>query len=301
MNIPKFLLGVQAGIVAFSLLGYGLFTDNPELLRFVDPQAQFFVWAFHGLAILNMLAGGLAVVTDGLIRNGLAVWIPFALIYAVTLVVELAGTILGIPFGAYTYTDLLGPKWFGHVPWLIPLSWLTMAWPIWCIASVSHQPAPGGRPGHIASFPVVERNGPKGRWSGTLMGIGIASLFLTAWDLVLDPAMSSITSYWIWERSGDYYGMPWSNLAGWCLTGVVIFSLLARMVPEPKASTGFALAVYGINLSLPYGFCLLQGYWLAVGAGTVSLVGAVFLAYREAPLWPAKINKTLEMMNDISK
>ena len=41
---------------------------------------------------------------------------------------ELLGTGLGIPFGPYSYTSLLGPKWFELVPLLIPLSWFTMSW-----------------------------------------------------------------------------------------------------------------------------------------------------------------------------
>ena len=36
----------QAGIVAASLLGYGIFTSRPDLLVQVDRQARFFTWAF---------------------------------------------------------------------------------------------------------------------------------------------------------------------------------------------------------------------------------------------------------------
>ena len=49
--IPWLLLIVQAGIVVASLLGYGIFTSRPDLLMQVDPQARFFVWAFHGFAV----------------------------------------------------------------------------------------------------------------------------------------------------------------------------------------------------------------------------------------------------------
>jgi uncharacterized membrane protein len=46
---------------------------------------------------------------------------------------ELLGTTYGMPFGSYSYTTLLGPKWFDWVPLLIPLSWLTMSWAAWII------------------------------------------------------------------------------------------------------------------------------------------------------------------------
>src|ERR1700752_1632248 len=114
--IPWLFLIVQAGIVIASLLGYGIFTSRPDLLAKVDPQASFFTWAFHGFAVGNMLFGGLAVVADALWRDRKSALIAFLAIYAVSLVSELLGTGFGVPFGPYSYTSLLGPKWFGLVP-----------------------------------------------------------------------------------------------------------------------------------------------------------------------------------------
>ena len=59
-------LGIQAAIVIASLLGYGIFTARPDLLVQVDPQAKFFIWAFQGFAVGNMLFGGLAVLANAL-------------------------------------------------------------------------------------------------------------------------------------------------------------------------------------------------------------------------------------------
>src|ERR1044071_4938709 len=129
--VPWLFLVVQAGIVAASLLGYGIFTARPDLLMQVDPQASFFTWAFHGFAVGNMLFGGLAVVAEALIRNRRRAVVAFLVVYFVSLASELCGTTYGIPFGAYGYTDLLGPKWFDKVPLLIPLSWFTMSWAVW--------------------------------------------------------------------------------------------------------------------------------------------------------------------------
>ena len=54
-------------------------------------------------------------------------------------------------------------------------------------------------------------------------------------DLLLDPAMSKVTSYWIWGETGSYYGMPWSNLFGWAVTGLVLFVILHKTAPEPRS------------------------------------------------------------------
>jgi uncharacterized membrane protein len=91
--------------------------------------------------------------------------------------------------------------------------------------------------------------------------------------------MSKVTSYWIWGEAGSYYGMPWSNLFGWAVTGLVLFIILHKMVPTPRSSVRFAVSVYAVNFALPLGFCVLNQYWVAVCAG----VGSVVLAWFAFP------------------
>ena len=246
--VPWVFLALQAAIVIASLLGYGIFTSRPDLLIQVDPQARFFTWAFHGFAVGNMLFGGLAVVADAILRNRIPALFAFIAVYVVSLASELLGTGLGIPFGPYSYTGLLGPKWFDLVPLLIPLSWFTVSWACWVIAR---------------------------QRASSVAAILLGTSLLVAWDLLLDPAMSRVTSYWVWGEAGSYYGMPWSNLFGWGVTGLVLFVILNKMAPEPRSTLRFALWVYLVNFSLPLGFCILNGYWVAVAAG----VGTVGVAW----------------------
>jgi uncharacterized membrane protein len=249
--LPWLFLILQALIVMASLLGYGIFTSRPDLLAQVDPQARFFTWAFHGFAVGNMLFGGLAALAHALIQNRMAAVAPFLAVYFVSLGSELLGTAYGVPFGPYAYTSLLGPKWFGLVPLLIPLSWFTMSWACWTFA----------------------RQRTRG-----LQAVLLGTALLVAWDLLLDPAMSKVTSYWIWGETGSYYGMPWSNLLGWGLTGLLLFAILQRLAPEPRGGSAFAIGVYAVNFALPLGFCVLNGYWMAVAAG-VTAAAAGFLSF----------------------
>ena len=252
--IPWLCLIFQCAIVAASLLGYGIFTSHPELLTQLDPGARFFAWAFYGFAVGNMLFGGLAVVAEAILRDRTRGLCAFAAVYFVSLVGELLGTTYGIPFGAYSYTALLGVKWFDHVPLLIPLSWFTMSWACWVIAR---------------------------QRSAGLSAILFGTALLVAWDLLLDPAMSKVTSYWIWGERGSYYGMPWMNLVGWCVTGLVLFIILAKIAPAPRSQVRFAIWVYIINFALPLGFCVLNQYWLAVEAGLTAVTIAFFVFGRK--------------------
>jgi putative membrane protein len=242
-------LVLQSLIVVASLLGYGIFTSRPDLLMQVDPQARFFTWAFHGFAVGNMLFGGLAVVADALLRNRREALLALIAVYVVSLSSELMGTGWGVPFGPYSYTSLLGPKWFELVPLLIPLSWFTMSWSCWTLAR-------------------QHRSG--------IVAVVIATVLLVSWDLLLDPAMSKVTSYWVWGEVGSYYGMPWMNLFGWGITGLMLFLILNRMAAQPRTTVSFAIAVYAVNFALPLGFCILNQYWIAVGAGVGFLLLGLF-------------------------
>jgi putative membrane protein len=106
----------------------------------------------------------------------------------------------------------------------------------------------------------------------------LGTCLLVAWDLLLDPAMSRVTSYWIWGEKGSYYGMPWTNLLGWAMTGFVLLAMLRKLAPEPEGDLRFSIFVYFVNFLLPLGFCVLNGYWIAVFAG-IGVVVAAFLVF----------------------
>ena len=115
-----------------------------------------------------------------------------------------------------------------------------------------------------------------------------AEKLLVGWDLLLDPAMSKVTSYWIWGESGSYYGMPWMNLLGWCVTGLLLFVILSKIAPAPYGHVRFAIGVYIINFALPLGFCVLNQYWLAVAAGLGAVAIALFVFGRKGSTLAAR-------------
>jgi putative membrane protein len=81
--------------------------------------------------------------------------------------------------------------------------------------------------------------------------VGFGSILLTAWDLVLDPAMSQAPfPFWEFQEVGAFFGMPYRNLAGWVGTGVVfmgVAALLWQQVP---------LRLHRAQLTLPLGIYL---------------------------------------------
>jgi uncharacterized membrane protein len=254
-----------AGLVALYLLtvvavtGYAVFGRDPSRLIGLSPVAVTIYAHSFGFFALSHIGLSMLVLALMLIaRTGLR-WLPsFALLYGISLASELAGTTWGIPFGEYRYSALLAPMWLDRVPAVIPLSWFCMA---------------------VASFALASR-----AIAGSAARIGVASVILLAWDLALDPAMSHATRYWIWSEAGPYYGMPWLNLLGWYVTGVVLMGALVLLRAERwtvRIGGRWWAGFYMANLLLPLGMCAAAGLWPAVFA-TILLLSIVALSLRVA-------------------
>ncbi len=131
--------------------------------------------------------------------------------FAIAFGMEYLGSRTGFLFGAYTYTELLGPKMWGYVPLLIPLAWFMMLYPSWCIAGWLARDKPAR--------------------------VAVAALAMTAWDLSLDPRMVA-DGAWVWHDGGAYFGIPLTNFVGWLVTAAMIFGVWS----VPARDTGQAQA-----------------------------------------------------------
>lgn len=260
----RWALLVLLAFTVAAVAGYWNFALHPERLPPTPAARQFFAISFQFFGRLHIAVSALALAVVLVGRSG-ARWVPaLAGAYAVAFLAEHLGTGYGIPFGGYEYTGLLGYKLGGRVPALIPLSWFLMGLPAWVVAR--------------AAFP-----------GSSARRIGVAALTLVAWDLALDPAMSFLTPYWIWQDTGPYYGMPWVNLAGWFLTGLAIMALLellgGSMRPE-ELPVRWMGAYFLLVLLMPAGMLAAAGHWPAVAATAVGVGACAWMvraAWRVAP------------------
>jgi putative membrane protein len=193
-----------------------------------------------------------------------------ALAVVVSATMELLGTSTGVPFGAYRYTHRLGPRMFGRVPLVLPLSWFMMIYPSLMMA-----------------LAVARRR----RLSRDAVPV-IAAAAFALWDVALDPAATAGFACWSWETAGDWYAMPLTNLAGWLGTGWLIVAwflrrsrrrgdFLVERVPESAIATRVPLALYaaqGVFASTLAAIVGRPGAALAFCAGFAAL-----LAWRGLP------------------
>jgi putative membrane protein len=207
------LLAAHLGALVFGLIGLLIMLPHPELWS-SDPRAvRVFDWSMEHAGATHIVLGAATMAAFGIVALGWRKTAIFGLIsISFSLGFELFGTGTGWPFGNYEYTDFLGAKVLGRVPWTIPLSWFYM-----------------GLASFLLGSWLAERQNLRhpGMWS-VLLGAWL----LTAWDLVLDPAMahdSLRVQFWIWHEHGPYFGMPIKNFAGWAITGLLFMAVSRRL------------------------------------------------------------------------
>lgn len=288
MKVAKVMLAAHLGALLFGLGGLllvipnlGLYAANPSAMRI-------YAFGMTYAGSLHILFGAAAMFAFGVAALG---WrrttLFFGFAVPISLMSELLGTTTGYPFGNYAYTDFLGYKIAGHVPFSIPLSWFYI-----------------GFAGYLLGVFLTSRFRLAPAWA---WGPAFGAWFLTVWDLVLDPAMSNpalAVRFWEWSSTGPYFGMPVVNFVGWAVTAFT-FMALARLAwgaePDPVAErvpAWFPFTVYAANMAFAAVISASVGLWipilLALLLGVLPAVLALRLPRRDParggqPLRPSAI------------
>jgi len=150
-------------------------------------------------------------------------------------VAENMSIVTGFPFGHYHYSDILGRKIF-LVPVTIGGAYFGAGYLAWTVGL-----ALLGRAGlALDGF---------SRWTAPV----VAAVLMTSWDFMLDPTASTINNWWIWERGGGFFGVPFSNYLGWLLTVFVFFTIFSAIVASGFGGFGGAPPSFWITAVLMYG------------------------------------------------
>ena len=157
-----------------------------------------FPTALPGVAVvLSVLPFVFALIHGALNYRFRDVLIFLAISFVISNLLENCSILTGFPFGHYYYTDQLGPKLF-LVPILISVAYFGMGYLSWMLARLILGNINQRMSGHFTyTVPLL------------------AGFLMVSWDLTFDPIASTILHSWIWLQGGNYYGVPFSNFAGW--------------------------------------------------------------------------------------
>jgi uncharacterized membrane protein len=222
-----------------------------------------------------ILLGSVAVAIYAYQTLGVKRWLSFMLpAIGLSLTSELLGTSTGFPFGAYQYLSGLGYKVGGLVPFTIPLSWFYMGFCCYVLARAGFE---------RSTLPL---------WVRQIGSIAIGSLLLTAWDFVLDPAMSQTPyPFWEFQEAGVFFGMPYRNITGWLGTGAVFMTIAACFWGSAplnlnRARLNLPLTIYLLNFAFGAAITLAQlssQFWIMMLLGvTLGAIPAILL-WQSAP------------------
>lgn len=283
MRVAFACLLAHCALTIFSGLAFATFLSPPAPAWLLTPANQQitafgFKWGGQTTVVFGALAGLLH--SMGRLGKKSAILV-FLASFSISLGSELLGTSSGLPFGPYSYTNQLGYKILGLVPFNIPTSWFFMLY-----ASLA-----------ICGRLLPAKDDGLSRWWWAL----IAGLVLTAWDVSMDPAMVA-SVHWLWHLpslegmplwqniliGGHFYGMPLTNWLGWLLTGIVVARVMLAIVPPSTwarkvSPSNFPLGLYAVNAVLPLGICAGRGLWGAFILGAIAMLIPLGLALRNRP------------------
>ncbi len=224
-------------LVPFSIvvLGWGLFAGD---LSWMAP-------------ISICLAGVATVLSESRVNGARYAVVSLARLTSLVLVVEWIGVTTGFPFGAYRYTDVLGPSIVG-VPLVIPFAWYTTV---------------------INAFRMAEYLAGGSRM---VAAFGAATISLGV-DILLEPTAVYVQRYWQWDGPS----VPIENYVTWFLLSMALGLSIrqSHVLPEDArvavAATGAVLVLQQVLL-----FAVtdtLHGYPGAAMTGLL-LIGAFTIA-----------------------
>jgi bisanhydrobacterioruberin hydratase len=180
--------------------------------------------------------------------------------------IETIGVVSGFPYGPFYYSDSLGPKVAGLVPYLVPLSWTPLV------------------------LGAVAATGPRGKTGlrRRVLPAFSAAILLTLMDGVLDPGATAL-GFWVWPEGGIYCGVPITNYFGWLFSSSLGAAILLALggsrwenaSPPPGLLDSAIIAV---------------AFWAGIALFSSLLFPAVlgialflYLLYRRAQLASAKL------------
>ncbi len=122
------------------------------------------------------------------------------------------------------YYNVLGPKFLGKVPYVIPLTWSILLYCAFTMTNIIFD--------RIRITQKFEER-VSVAWFFKIVGIGIvAGLIMASLDLIIDPVMVALGA-WSWPSGGSYYGIPLWNYEGWIeipAVTVIIYSIYLSLM-----------------------------------------------------------------------
>ena len=182
-----------------------------------------------------MILGIAAISYRALVRDARMAWVVFLLLSGIlALIFEYVGIHSCVPYGCFVYGSALGPKILDTVPWTVFVGWTPLIIGVYAILRT-----------------YIQR-----RW----MIVVLWAILLTLADMVLDPG-AVLLWFWSFAAGGWYYDVPWSNFAGWLVSGSVGILVATILLRKTKPTLAWTYSA-ALSLSFFTWVAVFSGMWL---------------------------------------
>ena len=158
------------------------------------------------------------------------------IIFILTFIFELSGTLGWIPGCYYEYTGAIGPYYFGKLPPLIPIAWFQYFYWAYIMTSLI-----------IKNLRLKEKInnflGNKHSKQTVFLGACITGLIMVSLDVFIDPVVVEM-GIWNYKSPGFYYGIPIVNFIGWFVVSFLIYIIFSYYLSKFKVKTPFEKELY---------------------------------------------------------
>lgn len=226
----------------------------------IDGEPRVVAW-IDSVLLLSATASSLIALARRLpVQNVVMVAVVIALSAAGMISINAA---FGVSFESFTFTDRMGAKLLGTLPWPVPLLWIVIVLNARGVAELILRP--------------WRRTGHYGLWV-----LGLASGLAVLLNFGLEPFAVKVKGFWIWNSHSStrhWHTAPWVNFLGWTVTSsmALLFSVpwLINKRPAKEAVALHPLLVWSLlNLWLALGHAAHQ-LWSPV---CVTLAGSATVA-----------------------
>jgi putative membrane protein len=266
-RLTRLLLLLRSGFAEHK--ARALYTAVLGLLLFLYPFGLFFLTSgtlperFSWTASVFIMLIALVTFLSELRLNQPRKAVGVLLVLVVSLFfIELAGVATGIPFGRYSYTDVLGLRVAG-VPLAISFAWYAAV---------------------INSMRIAQGGGTASGRTRIWVVAVLAGTLTVAQDVALEPAASRVELYWLWGGDGT---VPLQNYLSWFfLTFLAVLALPGITPPAGGARDGLmanGLLLFGLQWCLFAVLDVVHGHLLPVVV-SLCIIGAAGLFIRRTGL-----------------
>ncbi len=231
----------------------------------------------HYLSALNVVL--FALPTFWAVRRWLG-WrdgaILLTVLAAYALLIEASAIITGFPYGHFGYSDLLGYRILGLVPWTVAFAWTPLILGAYAVAA--------------------------NLFGNAILRVIATTLLVTLFDVVLDPG-AVLLGFWQYNGGGWFHGVPMSNFGGWLISGLVgaVLIELFRARFKPLLPTPAQLALSVIFIVFFWSAIATHGGLIAPALIGFATFGALaFFYYRKHFSFDDKIVFVDELNNPIA-